>query len=64
MTAGTSRSRCEQVDANVDRRGGPRRERGAALALNVGAMLLAFIALRRAAERVIGWAGGLVGLGT
>lgn len=49
-------------DANVIDAAARGASEGLKLALNVGAMLLAFIALVAMANGIVGWAGGLVGL--
>ena len=52
----------ETSDVNVIDAAARGASEGLFMALNVGAMLLAFIALVALANGVVGWAGGLVGL--
>jgi CNT family concentrative nucleoside transporter len=60
-TRGEMRIELEQVDANAIDAAARGASEGLGLALNVAAMLLAFIALLALLNSVIGWAGGLVG---
>jgi CNT family concentrative nucleoside transporter len=62
VTAGTLEVRVERVDANVIDAAARGASEGLSLALNVGAMLLAFIALIALVNALLTWAGGLVGL--
>ena len=61
-TAGTLEVHVERPDANVIGAAARGASEGLALALNVGAMLLAFIALIQLLNALLGWGGGLVGL--
>ncbi|MBW4679560.1 MAG: NupC/NupG family nucleoside CNT transporter [Microcoleus vaginatus WJT46-NPBG5] len=62
LTAGTVQVKVEQVYANaVDAAASGARE-GGKLALNVGAMLIAFLGLLAMLNAVLGWLGGWVGL--
>jgi CNT family concentrative nucleoside transporter len=60
-TAGTVAIEVERRDANVIDAAARGAGEGLHLALNVGAMLLAFVALIALCNGVLGWAGGLVG---
>jgi len=60
-TAGTVAIEVERRDANVIDAAARGAGEGLHLALNVGAMLLAFVALIALVNGVLGWAGGLVG---
>ncbi len=60
-TAGTLDIRVEKPDANVIDAAARGASDGLGLALNVGAMLLAFIALIALVNATLGWAGGLLG---
>ncbi len=62
LTAGEVRVELEQVDANAIDAAARGASEGLFLALNVGAMLLAFIALLALINGLLGWAGGLVGM--
>ncbi len=61
-TAGRLELEVERPDANVIGAAARGAGEGLFLALNVGAMLLAFIALIAMLNALIGWGGGLVGL--
>ena len=61
-TRGSLDLELEQPDVNVIDAASRGASEGLGLALNVGAMLLAFIALIALLNAVIGWGGGLVGL--
>lgn len=61
-TAGRSAARIERPDVNVIGAAARGASEGMSLALNVGAMLLAFLAMIALLNAVLGWAGGLVGL--
>jgi CNT family concentrative nucleoside transporter len=62
VTKGDVRLEMERPDVNLIDAAARGAGEGLHLALNVGAMLLAFIALIALANAVIGWAGGLAGL--
>lgn len=62
VTAGTLRLELERQDVNVIDAAARGAADGLRLALNVGAMLLAFIALIALLNAVLGWAGALVGI--
>jgi len=61
-TRGKTDIRMETPDVNVIDAAARGAGEGLGLALNVGAMLLAFIALIAMANALLGWGGGLVGL--
>ena len=61
-TSGRLSMDVEAPDVNVIDAASRGAQEGLRLALNVGAMLLAFIALIALVNAVVGWAGGLVGL--
>ena len=61
-TAGRSVKRVEKTDVNVIDAAARGAGEGLHLALNVGAMLLAFVALISLINGLLGWAGGFVGL--
>jgi CNT family concentrative nucleoside transporter len=61
-TAGRLELSVERPDANVIDAAARGASEGLGLALNVGAMLLAFIALIQLLNALLGWGGGLVGL--
>ena len=61
-TRGSLKTELEQPDVNVIDAASRGAAEGLRLALNVGAMLLAFIALIALLNALIGWAGGWVGL--
>ncbi len=61
-TRGTLKADVPSIDVNVIDAATRGAGEGLTLALNVGAMLLAFIALVAVLNGLIGWAGGLVGL--
>jgi CNT family concentrative nucleoside transporter len=61
-TAGSLELELENPDVNVIDAAARGAHEGLHLALNVGAMLLAFIALVYLVNALVGWAGGLVGL--
>lgn len=61
-TAGTLKTSLERTDVNVIEAAARGAGEGLQLALNVGAMLLAFLALIALVNAVLGWAGGLVGV--
>lgn len=60
-TRGEIRVELEKVDANAIDAAARGASEGLFLALNVGAMLLAFIALLALLNGIVGWAGGLFG---
>jgi len=60
-TAGSLRIEIDRPDVNVIDAAARGASEGLLLALNVGAMLLAFIALIAMLNGILGWAGGLVG---
>ena len=60
-TAGTVRLEVERTDVNVIDAAGRGTIEGLHLALNVGAMLISFLALVALTNAVLGWAGGNVG---
>jgi CNT family concentrative nucleoside transporter len=62
VTRGTVRVEVESPDVNALDATTRGASEGLALAFNVGAMLLAFIALIAFGNAILGWAGGLVGL--
>jgi concentrative nucleoside transporter, CNT family len=62
-TRGEIRTRIERVHVNVIDAAARGAADGLVLAVNVGAMLLAFIALLALANGLVGWLGGFVGLG-
>lgn len=61
-TAGQLGTRVERPDVNVIEAAARGASEGLKLALNVGAMLLAFLAMIALLNAVLGWAGGLVGV--
>ena len=61
-TSGTLEIVVDKPDVNVIDAAARGASEGLSLALNVGAMLLAFVALIHLCNGVLGWAGGLVGL--
>jgi CNT family concentrative nucleoside transporter len=61
VTQGSMKLELEKPDVNVIDAAARGAGEGLHLALNVGAMLLAFIALIAMANALLGWAGGLVG---
>lgn len=61
-TTGAVRMEVEQLDVNVVDAAARGASEGLQLCLNVGAMLLAFLALVAMLNAGVGWAGGLVGL--
>ena len=61
-TAGGLRTTPERPDVNVIEAAARGAGEGMQLALNVGAMLLAFLAMIALINGMLGWAGGLVGL--
>ncbi len=61
QTAGTMRVEVERPDVNVIEAAARGAAEGLTLALNVGAMLLAFVALVALADGMLGWVGGLLG---
>jgi CNT family concentrative nucleoside transporter len=61
-TRGSLKTELERPDVNVIDAASRGAAEGLRLALNVGAMLLAFIALIALLNALIGWAGGWVGL--
>jgi CNT family concentrative nucleoside transporter len=63
VTKGKKKIDLKSPDVNVIDAAARGAGEGLGLALNVGAMLLAFIALIAMANALLGWAGGLVGLG-
>ena len=62
QTTGGVRFQVERIDANLIDAAPRGTTEGLALALNVGAMLVAFTALVAMLNALFGWAGGLVGL--
>jgi concentrative nucleoside transporter, CNT family len=62
VTRGEVKVELEKVDANVIDAAARGASEGLSLALNVGAMLLAFIALLALANGLVGWVGGTVRL--
>lgn len=62
QTAGSLEVSVERPDANVIDAAARGASEGLGLALNVGAMLLAFIALIQLLNAILGWGGGLVGI--
>ncbi|WP_397547046.1 NupC/NupG family nucleoside CNT transporter [Rhodothermus marinus] len=62
LTAGTVRVSIERTTRNVIDAAAAGASDGLKLALNVGAMLIAFIALIAMLNYFLGWAGGLVGV--
>ncbi len=61
-TAGSMRVEVDRPDVNVIEAASRGAGEGLHLALNVGAMLLAFLALIAMCNALLGWAGGLVGM--
>jgi concentrative nucleoside transporter, CNT family len=61
VTRGEVKVELEKVDANAIDAAARGASEGLSLALNVGAMLLAFIALLALANGLVGWAAGLFG---
>ncbi len=61
-TAGELRTKLERPDVNVIEAAARGASEGLKLALNVGAMLLAFLAMIALLNAVLGWAAGLVGI--
>lgn len=61
-TTGQLRTQVERPDVNVIEAAARGAGEGLKLALNVGAMLLAFLAMIALLNAVLGWAGGLVGI--
>lgn len=61
-TAGTLDVAVDRPDVNVIDAAARGASEGLSLALNVGAMLLAFVALIHLCNGMLGWGGGLVGL--
>lgn len=61
VTKGTIRIELEKADANAIDAAARGASEGLYLALNVGAMLLAFIALLALLNGLLGWIGGMVG---
>ena len=61
-TSGSMKMDVEKLDINVIDAAARGASEGLKLALNVGAMLLAFLALVAMINAGVGWAGGLVGL--
>jgi CNT family concentrative nucleoside transporter len=62
VSRGGAKIEVTSPDANVIDAAARGASEGLSLALNVGAMLLAFIALIALVNAVVGWAGGLLGL--
>jgi CNT family concentrative nucleoside transporter len=60
-TSGTLEIQVERQDVNVVDAAARGASEGLFLALNVGAMLLAFVALVAMCNGILGWAGGIVG---
>ena len=61
-TAGQLKTQVERPDVNVIEAAARGASEGLKLALNVGAMLLAFLAMIALLNAVLGWAGGLAGI--
>ena len=61
-TAGELRTKLERPDVNVIEAAARGASEGLKLALNVGAMLLAFLAMIALLNAVLGWGAGLVGI--
>ena len=61
-TAGQLRAHPERPDVNVIEAAARGAGEGMSLALNVGAMLLAFVAMIALVNALLGWGGGLVGI--
>ena len=61
-TAGQLRTELERPDVNVIEAAARGASEGLQLALNVGAMLLAFLAMIALLNALLGWAGGLAGI--
>ena len=61
-TAGELRTKPERIDVNVIEAAARGASEGLKLALNVGAMLLAFLAMIALLNAVLGWAAGLAGI--
>ena len=61
-TAGQLKTHVERPDVNVIEAAARGASEGLKLALNVGAMLLAFLAMIALLNAVLGWAGGLAGI--
>ena len=61
-TAGELRTKLERPDVNVIEAAARGASEGLKLALNVGAMLLAFLAMIALLNAVLGWTAGLVGI--
>ncbi|HEX6040302.1 MAG TPA: nucleoside transporter C-terminal domain-containing protein [Longimicrobium sp.] len=62
VTAGSIKIKLEKVDANVIDAAARGASEGLSLALNVGAMLIAFIALVALLNGLLGWGAGFLGL--
>jgi CNT family concentrative nucleoside transporter len=62
VTRGSVKIEIEKKEVNVIEAAAGGAGQGLQLALNVGAMLLAFIALIAMANALVGWAGGLAGI--
>ena len=62
VTAGNVKIKMDKVDANVIDAAARGASEGLALALNVGAMLIAFIALVALLNSLLGWGAGFFGL--
>jgi CNT family concentrative nucleoside transporter len=62
VTTGSVKIKMEKVDANVIDAAARGASEGLSLALNVGAMLIAFIALVALLNGLLGWGAGLFGL--
>ena len=62
-TSGTLELKVDRPDPNVIGAAARGASEGLHLALNVGAMLLAFVALVFMFDGILGWLGGLIGLG-
>ena len=61
-TAGELKTQLERPDVNVIEAAARGASEGMTLALNVGAMLLAFLAMIALLNALLGWGGGLVGI--
>ena len=61
-TAGQLKTHLERPDVNVIEAAARGAGEGMSLALNVGAMLLAFVAMIALVNALLGWGGGLVGI--
>ncbi|PAB59165.1 NupC/NupG family nucleoside CNT transporter [Anaeromicrobium sediminis] len=62
VTKGSVKMELEQLDSNIIDAAARGTSEGLQLALNVGAMLLSFIALVAVVNALVGWFGGLLGM--